>query len=187
MKAVAPGLARRLGTAALVTALMGVPIATGVVPPPIEPVPSTAFSPVPTYPPATDLPAIVDPAVERPEPSRPIVVVPTPRLRVTVAALPIPGAHGLVGKASYYCGNGSRCTRGYPAGGYYAAAGPKLRVALCGSTACTSYKGRTVFVDGIPVRLIDYCQCYWRQPNEKLIDLYYAVFRRTGSSVTITW
>ncbi|CAB4174196.1 hypothetical protein UFOVP1028_21 [uncultured Caudovirales phage] len=46
-----------------------------------------------------------------------------------------------------------------------AAAGPRLR-ALLGN-----WRGRTVTVNGIPVRLTDWCQCFEGQPDERLIDL----------------
>lgn len=63
----------------------------------------------------------------------------------------------------------------------YAAAGPGLRAAICGSQACTSWRGRTVLVNGHPVKLIDWCQCYWKRPNEKLIDLYWDAWVTTGA------
>jgi hypothetical protein len=94
--------------------------------------------------------------------------------------------HSLRGYASYYCWAGSSpCTYGYPDGGgfqAYAAAGPKLRAAL-GS----NWRGRVVSVDGIAVKLIDWCQCYKGQSNEKLLDLYHDVYARTGSAVVIRW
>lgn len=70
-------------------------------------------------------------------------------------------------------------------GGAYAAAGPRLRAAICGSQSCTSWRGRTVYVNGIAVRLIDWCQCHWHESNEKIIDLYKSVFDQVGSTVTI--
>jgi hypothetical protein len=81
------------------------------------------------------------------------------------------------GKASWYCGAGSRCTRGYPASGLYAAAGPALRVG--------DWRGRTVTVrrlgyDGpcsegpcVQVQLVDFCAC-----RGKLVDLYRVAFSR---------
>jgi hypothetical protein len=69
----------------------------------------------------------------------------------------------------------------------YAAAGPKLRAAICGVQSCTSWRGRIVYVDGQRVKLVDWCQCHYHESSEKLIDLYYDVFRLTGSSVTIRW
>ena len=44
-----------------------------------------------------------------------------------------------------------------------------------------------VTVDGIRVKLIDWCQCYKGESNEKLLDLYHDVYLRTGSPVTIRW
>jgi hypothetical protein len=64
----------------------------------------------------------------------------------------------------------------------YAAAGPRLRNAI-GS----SWRGRIVTVNGVRVTLVDWCQCYQGQANEKLIDLYRDVFLVTGGSVTIRW
>jgi hypothetical protein len=72
-------------------------------------------------------------------------------------------------------------------GGAYAAAGPKLRAAICGVQSCTSWRGRKVLVNGREITLIDWCQCLWKTPDEKVIDLYKNVFDRTGSSVRITW
>jgi len=102
-------------------------------------------------------------------------------------------SHVLRGTASWYCNNdGSRaqtsaCHHRYPdTGGFdaYAAAGPMLRAALGGGER---WRGRVVLVDGIRVKLVDWCQCYKGQANEKVIDLYHDVFRRTGSAVTIRW
>ncbi len=126
--------------------------------------------------------AFASPPPSRAQPSleaaRPIVVpVPTPKPRLT---------HSLRGYASYYCRAGvSPCTVDYPDSGgvqAYAAAGPKLRDAL-GS----DWRGSVVYVDGIRVKLIDWCQCYKGESNEKLLDLYYDVFSRTGSPVVIRW
>ena len=64
----------------------------------------------------------------------------------------------------------------------YAAAGPRLRAAI-GS----SWRGTIVYVNGLRVQLIDWCQCYQGEPNEKLLDLYYDVYARTGTAVTIRW
>jgi hypothetical protein len=92
----------------------------------------------------------------------------------------------LRGPASWYCRAGvSPCTYTHPDGsGFdaYAAAGPKLRAAIG-----PSWRGSIVFVDGIRVKLIDWCQCYKGESHEKLLDLYYDVFKRTGSAVTIRW
>lgn len=132
-----------------------------------------------------DVPVIFEPALrtqppaERPQPStraaRPIVVAVVPKT-----------THAISGAASWYCRAGvSPCTNDYPDDGgvdAYAAAGPRLRAAM-GS----SWRGRIVYVDGLRVQLIDWCQCYEGQSNEKLLDLYYDVFVRTGSGVTVRW
>ena len=100
-------------------------------------------------------------------------------------------SHALRGLASWYCnGNPSRdpissCMQGYPdTVGFdaYAAAGPRLRAAL-GS----GWRGRVVSVDGLRVKLVDWCQCYQGQANEKLIDLYRDVYGLVGGTVTIRW
>jgi hypothetical protein len=123
-------------------------------------------------------PVFASPPAERAQPSlappNPVVVPVPPKL-----------THSLRGAASWYCRAGvSICTSGYPDGGgfqAYAAAGPDLRAAL------GDWRGRVVYVDGIRVKLIDWCQCYEGESNEKLLDLYYDVFSRTGSPVTIRW
>ena len=92
-------------------------------------------------------------------------------------------SHSISGLASWYCLPGrSICTHGYPASGAYAAAGPRLRAAIG-----PNWRGRVVRVNGVAVRLIDWCQCYRGERYEKLLDLYHSVFIRTGSKVTITW
>ena len=99
--------------------------------------------------------------------------------------------HSISGLASWYCNsNASRgpissCMRGYPdTGGFnaYAAAGPRLRAAI-GS----GWRGRIVSVDGLRVKLVDWCQCYQGRANEKLIDLYRDVYGAVGGTVTIRW
>jgi hypothetical protein len=101
------------------------------------------------------------------------------------------GGHVLRGLASWYCNDdGSRapvspCHAGYPdTSGFdaYAAAGPRLRAAI-GS----GWRGRVISVDGLRVKLVDWCQCYKGQANEKLIDLYRDVYGIVGGSVTIRW
>ncbi len=83
------------------------------------------------------------------------------------------------GTASWYC-----CTRGHPSG-YYAAAGPDLRVG--------GWRGRHVAVRGgngqtVWVTLIDWCAC-----PDRLIDLYPAAFSRLGPlsrgllNVKVSW
>ena len=102
-----------------------------------------------------------------------------------------PTSHVLRGPASWYCnGDGSRgavspCHNAYgDTAGFdaYAAAGPRLRAAI-GS----AWRGRVVSVDGLRVKLVDWCQCYEGQANEKVIDLYLDVYRAVGSAVTIRW
>jgi hypothetical protein len=100
-------------------------------------------------------------------------------------------SHVLRGPASWYCnrdgGRGfiSPCHSAYTdTGGFdaYAAAGPRLRAAIG-----DSWRGRIVSVDGLRVKLVDWCQCYEGQANEKVIDLYLDVYRVVGGSVTIRW
>ena len=77
------------------------------------------------------------------------------------------------------CHNAYGDTAGFDA---YAAAGPRLRAAIGGS-----WRGRIVSVDGLRVKLVDWCQCYEGRANEKIIDLYFDVYRAVGSAVTIRW
>jgi hypothetical protein len=101
------------------------------------------------------------------------------------------GSHVLRGPASWYCNSDasrgpiSACHAGYPdTSGFdaYAAAGPRLRAAI-GS----GWRGRVISVDGLRVKLVDWCQCHKGQANEKLIDLYRDVYGVVGGSVTIRW
>jgi hypothetical protein len=177
------------------------------------PVPESAFQRVVVPPlPAADVPAAPRVGDRRVEPGRPSALSELEELREPLVATapperaqpdvepadpvvvnvppPPPPApkftHTLRGYASYYCRAGSSpCTVNYPdTGGIqaYAAAGPDLRAAL-GS----GWRGSIVYVDGIRVKLIDWCQCYSGESNEKLLDLYYDVFKRTGSPVVIRW
>jgi hypothetical protein len=113
--------------------------------------------------------------------SEPIVVV-----RPTPTPPPAGGGQSISGLASWYCrADYSICTNNHPdTSGFdaFAAAGPALRQAI-GS----DWRGSIVYVDGIRVKLIDWCQCYKGEPHEKLLDLYYDVFARTGSRVTVRW
>ena len=171
-----------------------------------RPIPDSAFGPVVLLPGTSappglgpirtpDLNAIRDPWLasappDRAQPALPgtdpfvvPIVTPTPRPQTSTVTTT---SHRISGTASWYCRAGSSpCTSGYADdGGYdaYAAAGPRLRAAI-GS----SWRGKVVTVDGLRVKLIDWCQCYQGESNEKLLDLYYDVFARTGSSVTIRW
>jgi hypothetical protein len=118
------------------------------------------------------------------QPQRPQPSVREPD-RIAVEIKPVT-THVIRGPASWYCRAGvSPCTNTNPdLGGFdaYAAAGPKLRAAIG-----PSWRGSIVYVDGIRVQLIDWCQCYQGEPNEKLLDLYYDVYARTGTAVTIRW
>ena len=128
-----------------------------------------------------DLSVVHDPWLASAPPERAQPAIPTTK-PVVVATT----SHRISGVASWYCRAGSSpCTSGYPDDGgvdAYAAAGPRLRAAI-GS----SWRGKVVLVDGLRVKLIDWCQCYQGESNEKLLDLYYDVYARTGSSVTIRW
>ncbi len=132
-----------------------------------------------------------------PERARPDVPVTRPIVRAIPPPEPDPvlapakqsskqSTRSISGRASWYCRAGvSPCTYGHPDGpGFdaYAAAGPGLRAAI-GS----DWRGRVITVDGIKVKLIDWCQCYQGEPHEKLLDLYYDVYKRTGTNVRIRW
>jgi len=126
-----------------------------------------------------------DRAQPRVRDAEPIVIDVTPEAapdRAVAAAT----SHVLSGAASWYCRAGvSPCTYTHPdLGGFdaYAAAGPRLRAAIG-----PGWRGSIVWVDGIRVRLIDWCQCYQGERQEKLLDLYYDVYARTGGSVAIRW
>lgn len=148
--------------------------------------PPQAIGPVRT----PDLSAVHDPwiASEPPDRAQPALPVTKPVVsaKPSTGASAIPTSHRISGIASWYCRAGaSPCSSGYPDGGgfdAYAAAGPRLRAAI-GS----SWRGKVVTVDGIRVKLIDWCQCHQGESNEKLLDLYDDVFARVGSSVTIRW
>ena len=123
-------------------------------------------------------------------PDRPGGASPLPTL--AAVATDVPATNGqpppdvsvsaITGIASWFCLPGrSPCTAGYPASGAYAAAGPALRVG--------AWRGRTVTVNGLPVRLIDWCAC----PGGRLIDLYASVMRQLAPlsaglvKVEVTW
>lgn len=167
-------------------------VTVGIEPSTPAPIPDSAFGPVvlpgasvgaPPPAAAADLPTVADPFVATPPPERAQPSLPAPS--AVVLSKPLT-THRISGAASWYCRSGSSpCTSGYPDdSGFdaYAAAGPRLRAAL-GS----SWRGRIVYVDGIRVRLVDWCQCYKGTAGEKLLDLYYDVYARAGGSVTIRW
>lgn len=158
-------------------------------------IPDSAFGPVVLLPGASvpgapgpirtpDLNAIRDPWLASAPPDRAQPAL--PGTDAVVVPIVMATTHRISGTASWYCRSGSSpCTSGYADdGGYdaYAAAGPRLRAAI-GS----SWRGKVVLVDGLRVKLVDWCQCFQGEPNEKLLDLYYDVFARTGSGVTIRW
>lgn len=175
-------LALLLGSA-LALALVG-PAAGDPPAPPISPVPADEFAPVATPPQA------VTTSAPRPVKPRP---APRPKVRPAAPSIAHRGAttRSISGLASWYCERGrSSCFFRHPdVAGYdaYAAAGPALRAAICGVQSCTSWRGRVVLVNGHPVRLVDWCQCHWHEPIEKLIDLYHDVYALTGGEVTIRW
>lgn len=165
------------------------------------PVPDAAFGPVVLLPgimaspkapglaPTPGLGVVHDPWVASAPPERAQPALPAASPVIISRSTPTPAkptSHRITGAASWYCRTGaSPCTSGYPDDGgvdAYAAAGPRLRAAI-GS----GWRGKVVLVDGIRVKLIDWCQCHQGESNEKLLDLYYDVFARTGSSVTIRW
>lgn len=128
-----------------------------------------------------------EPHRHSPLPGRPFVAVPRPvSTSGNQAAQGGPAAaHRASGIASWYCGHGSACTRGYPSG-LYAAAGPALRVG--------DWRGRVVSVRSagrvVHVRLIDTCQCY----GSRVVDLYSDVWAaldvplsRGVMKVSVSW
>lgn len=119
----------------------------------------------------------------RPKPRQPnearsvTKVAPMPRASST--------GKGARGSATWYCKTGvSACHHAYP-GGYYAAAGPELRVG--------NWRGRVVRVCGsgscVNVRLVDWCAC----GGSHIIDLYSDAFQRLAPlssgavQVTVRW
>lgn len=177
-------------------------------PQPLTLVPSGMFHPVPApmhesshSSPVSDPSSTAQVGASRPqvpEVDRPVVPIPPAVVKV-VDVLPFPPAqraHVVRGVASWYCNYyasramPSICMKGHPdTKGFdaYAAAGPRLRAAICGRQDCQTWRGRTVWVNGTPVKLVDWCQCHYRTSIEKVIDLYYDVFAKTGSQVTIRW
>lgn len=143
-----------------------------------EPLPSLAPVVVPSIPEAPHVPGA------SPLPS-PVAATssPSPTVGASMPATPVPtvtGAapgHSLTGTASWYCLPRSACTRGYPATGLFAAAGPALRAALG-----PNWRGRVVTARAngraVRVRLIDWCQCYAGTSRERAIDLYASAFRQ---------
>jgi hypothetical protein len=106
--------------------------------------------------------------------------IPSPVTHTKTAVRVGNAAHRVIGVATWYCESGvSVCTRGFPASGAYGAAGPALRAAL------GNWRGRTVYVNGVPVKLIDWCAC----SGAHVVDVYHSTWLRIPhpNSVTITW
>lgn len=207
--------ARRASAVVLLMILLPmVTVSVTATPPTVpQPIAEMEFKPVtlPVQPRPTlswDIHAEIVDRIQAPPPrptARPAVPQPAPKAVVVVKKTPASGGGGvassgngrLSGKASYYCSaKYPTCARGYPIGSYVAAAGPKLRIAMGGGAptyAPDPWRGKTVKVcktgtsTCVNVKLVDWCQCYWRQPHEKIIDLYYAPFSVVGGNVTITW
>ena len=186
LKAVAPLIVAGTLTLAATAAAAGIQPATPT------PLSDSAFAPVTAPSPTSGgFAALAAPAarstdvlsdIPQRERAQPSVREPKP---IVVQVNPVT-THVLSGPASWYCRAGvSPCTNTQPdVGGFdaYAAAGPKLRSAIG-----PGWRGTIVYVDGIRVKLIDWCQCYRGEPQEKLLDLYYDVYARTGTAVIIRW
>lgn len=168
--------------------------AVGLEPSPVSPIPESAFVPVSLVAgapvPTPDLRPLNDPApatelAARPQPSLPVA-------KPIVKPVMPKTTHAISGRASWYCNADnpgdpySICHNAYPDGpGFdaYAAAGPGLRAAIG-----ADWRGTIVYVNGIRVKLIDWCKCTGGSVGVvKLIDLYNDVFVLTGSHVTIRW
>jgi hypothetical protein len=168
-------------------------VAAGLEPIQPSPIPDAAFRPVvvsaaaPSPTGTPDLEVLRDRFIPTSPPDRPQPSIEPAKPILVKIAPPAPASSGVIsGVASWYCRAGSSpCTTNHPDGaGFdaYAAAGPALRAAIG-----PDWRGTIITVDGIRVKLIDWCQCYRGEPGEKLLDLYYDVFARTGSTVTVRW
>jgi hypothetical protein len=180
---------RLIATAAIIAAgtfTLAAAAANGIESPRPTSIPDWAFTSVVLPSANADIPILrepmpvptADPAVRaQPElpSSKPIVVTVAPKT-----------THVIAGTASWYCRAGiSPCTVDHPDDGgvdAYAAAEPRLRAAI-GS----DWRGTIVYVDGLRVRLIDWCECHEGESIEKLLDLYYDVYAQTGPAVRVRW
>jgi len=187
---------RRAGAVALILVL-AIPALPGAAktPTPIEPLDRIAFLPVEVDP---STPPIYERIARPSYAPRPAVDQPTAKVETRSLVTPRPSVkrsgRSISGRASWYCSPAQPvCARGYPPGSFVAAAGPQLRVAMGGGYSVNApqpWKGKTVTVCGngcVRVKLVDWCQCYWKQSHEKLIDLYSAPFQTTGGNVTVSW
>lgn len=181
----------RLGAGALVLLTFGYGTVVATAPAVIAPI--TTWMPVelpesrsgPDKPEAT--PVATPAPTKAPRPSQAPLTIPRPIVHASSGPVMRPGtAHSIRGNASWFCRAGvSSCTRTHPDSAQfdaYAAAGPRLRAAIG-----PNWRGMIVMVDGTPVRLIDWCQCYKGRSNEKLLDLYFDVWEKVGGNVTVRW
>ena len=165
---------------------------------PIKPIQKDHFKPVSlsqlqaSYP-----PKIIEGKTNKVE-TKPRVIQIEPRAKAITKAPRAPKVsltgRRIKGLASWYCSNTSPCRVGFPPGSKVAAAGPALRAAIGGSQSSPAYRNKSVIVCGskgcMNIKLVDWCQCYYKQPNEKLIDLYKVVWDAIGASkgkVTVSW
>jgi hypothetical protein len=106
-------------------------------------------------------------------------VVPGPALALPDTATDVSGT------ATWYCGAGSRCTRGHPAGQLVAAAGSELRRPGWRGSFVRVWSGR----HHVDVQLVDWCACR----GARVIDLYRAAFDNLADPgrgeifVTVQW
>jgi hypothetical protein len=171
--------------AGLFTANVGAEVPTVIAP-------VTGFRPVATYeaPQPVETIEVAPTAIPGPwrSPEASATPRPTPRPPAPKTQKPPPAkagtstssGHRIIGVATWFCEPGvSVCTRGFPASGAYAAAGPELRAAL------GSWRGKTVYVNGIPIKLIDWCAC----GGDHVIDVYHSTWLRIPhpNHAVVTW
>ena len=158
--------------------LLSAHLVTAVPATPIKEIPPELFTPVAVLPDTPGSPQPLDvafvPSLAPPLPEPPLPTS-TPRPRPTKpprTSTPRPAktpssTSSIRGVASWYCGHGSRCTRGHP-GGLYAAIRRDL-LYLRGKQVTVVYGTKRV-----RVTIID-CNC---GPHANLIDLYSDAFAR---------
>jgi hypothetical protein len=103
----------------------------------------------------------------------------------TGGGVAVGSGNSVTGTASWYCQPGvSACHHQY-SGGFYAAAGPALRVG--------DWRGRAVRVCGgggcVTVRLIDWCQCHGTRVIDLYSDAFLVIAPLSGGTtrVTVSW